>query len=162
MDWCSYIDVIAKTASKKIGALIRSIKITSPGVALNLYKSARSPCMEYCCYVWIGATGCCLELLDKLQRWICRAVGPSLAASLEPLAYRWLVVSLSFFFRCYFCRCSFELAKLVPLHYSRGKFTSYSDGLHDSSVAISKYYKDVYVSSFFPRTARLWDSLPME
>ena len=29
-----------------------------------------------------------MELLDKLQKRICRTVVPSLAASLEPLAYR--------------------------------------------------------------------------
>ena len=29
LDWCSYIILIAKTVSKKIGALIRSIKFLS-------------------------------------------------------------------------------------------------------------------------------------
>ena len=36
LDWDSYIVSIAKTASKKIGALIRSMKFLSPEVALNL------------------------------------------------------------------------------------------------------------------------------
>ena len=39
LDWGSYIISIAKTTSKKIGALIRSMKFRSPGVALYLYKS---------------------------------------------------------------------------------------------------------------------------
>ena len=43
--------------------------------------------MKYCCHVWAGAPSCYLELLDKLQKWIWRTVGPSLAASLEPLAH---------------------------------------------------------------------------
>ena len=29
-------------------------------------------------------------------------------------------------------------------------------------VTIPRCYKDVYVNSFFPRTARLWNSLPIE
>ena len=33
------------------------------------------------CHVWASAPRCFLELLDKLQKRICRAVGPSLAAS---------------------------------------------------------------------------------
>ena len=86
LDWGSYIINIAKTASKKIGALIHSVKLLSPEVALYLYKSRIWPCMEYCCYVWDGVPSCCLELLDKLQKWIYRTVGPSLATSLEPLA----------------------------------------------------------------------------
>ena len=39
LDWGSYIISIAKTASKKIGALIRSVKFLSPKVALYIYKS---------------------------------------------------------------------------------------------------------------------------
>ena len=88
LDWGSYIISIAKTVSKKIGALIRSMKFLSPEVALYLYKSTIRPCMEYCYHVWAGAPSCYLELLDKLQKRICRIVGPSLAASLEPLAHR--------------------------------------------------------------------------
>ena len=87
LDWDSYIVSIAKTASKKIGALIRSMKFLSPEVALYLSKSTIQPCMEYCCHIWAGAPSCYLELLDKLQKRICRTVGPSLAASLEPLAH---------------------------------------------------------------------------
>ena len=37
-DWGSYIVLIAKTASKKIGVLICSMKLLSPVVALYLYK----------------------------------------------------------------------------------------------------------------------------
>ena len=120
LDWGSYIVSIAKTSSKKIGALIRSMKFLSPEVALYLYKSTIRACMEYCCHVWAGAPSCYLELLDKLQKRICRTVGPSLAASLGPLAHRRNVASLSLFYRYYFGRCSSELAQLVPLPYSRG------------------------------------------
>ena len=140
LDWGSYIVSIAKTASKKIGALIRSMKFLSPEVALYLYKSTMWPCMEYCCHVWAPAPSCYLELLDKLQKRICRTVGPSLAASLEPLAHR----------------------QLIPLPYSRGRSTRYSGRLHGFSVTIPRCYKDVYVNSFFPHTARLWNSLPTE
>ena len=75
---------------------------------------------------------------------------------------RWNVVSLSLFYRYYVGRYSWELAQLVTLLFSQGWSTCYSDSLHDFSVTIPRYYKDVYVSSFFPRTARLWSSLPIE
>ena len=84
LDWGFYIISIAETASKKSGALICSVKILSLEVALYLYKSTTWPCMEYCFHAWAGAPSCHLELLDKLQEKICRAVGPLLAASLEP------------------------------------------------------------------------------
>ena len=111
--------------------------------------------LEYCCHVRTGAPSYYLELLDKLQKRICRTVGPLLAASLEPLSHRRNVTSLSLFYRYYFVRCSSEMAQLVPLPYSRGRSTCYSDRLHDFSVTIPRCYKDVHVNSFFPRTARL-------
>ena len=49
LDWGSYIISIAKTASKKIGTLIFSMKFLSPETALFLYKSTILPCMECCC-----------------------------------------------------------------------------------------------------------------
>ena len=103
-----------------------------------------------------------LDLLDKLQKRICRTVGPSLAASLESVAHQRNVVNLSLFYGYYFGRYSSELAQLVPLPFSRGRSTRYCDRLHDFSVTIARCYKDVYVNSFFPRTARLWNSLPLE
>ena len=67
LDWGSYIISITKTASKKIGALIHSMKFLSPDAALYLHKSAIRPCMEYCCHVLAGAPNCYLELLDEQQ-----------------------------------------------------------------------------------------------
>ena len=46
LDWGSYIIFISKTASKKIGTLIHSIKFLSPEVAL------------YLCHVLAGAPSC--------------------------------------------------------------------------------------------------------
>ena len=137
------------------------MKFLSPEVALYLYKSTTQPCMEYCCHVWVGAPSCYLELLDKLQKQICRTVGTSFATSLEPLAHCRNIASLSLLYRYYFGRCSSELVQLIPLPFSRGRSTRYSDGLHDFFVTIPRCYKDVYVRSLFPRTARLWNSVPI-
>ena len=123
------------------------MKFLSPGVALYLYKSTIQPCMKYCCNVWAGALSCYLELLDKLQKQTCMAVGPSLAASLEPYAHRLNVTNLSLFYRYYFGKCSSELAQLVPLSFSRGRSTCYSDRLHDCSVTIPICNKDVSMST---------------
>ena len=70
LDWGSYIISIAKTASKEIGTLIRSIKFLSPEVALYLYKFTIGSCMEFYFHIWAGAMSCYLELLDKLQKWV--------------------------------------------------------------------------------------------
>ena len=113
-------------------------------------------------HVCASAPSCYLDLLDKLQKRIWRIVGASFAASLEPLAHRQNVASLILFYRHYFGRCSSELAQLVPLPISRGRSTRFSVRLHDFSVTIPRCYKDDYVNSFFPRTARFWNSCPIE
>ena len=71
-----------------------------------------------------------------------------------------ILASLSLFYKYYFGICSFEQAQLVPLHYSCRR-SSYSDRLNDFCVTISRFYMDVYVNSFFPHTARVWNSLPI-
>ena len=57
------------------------MKFFSPEVALYLCKSTIQCCMEYCCHVRPGAPSCYLEMLDKLQKQVCRTVGPSPTAS---------------------------------------------------------------------------------
>ena len=86
--------------------------------------------MEYCCHTWAGAPNCYLDILDKLQKWICRTGSPSFAASLEALSHHLNVASLSLFYRYCFGRCLFELADLVPLPHSHDRFTRYSNRLH--------------------------------
>ena len=117
--------------------------------------------MEYCCHVWASAPSCYLELLNKVLKRICRTVGLSLVASLEPLAHRRNVASLSVFYRSYFGICYSELFQLVPLPFSQRRSTHYCDRLHDFSVTIPRCCKDVYVNSFFSRSARLWNAFPL-
>ena len=94
-------------------------------------------------------------IFQQTNKSICRTVGLSLAASLEPLAHHQNVASLSFFYRYYFGRCSSELAQLVPLPFSQGKSTCYSDRLHDFSATFPRCFKDVHVNHFISCTARL-------
>ena len=109
---------------------------------------------------WVPS--CCLKLLDKLQNQICRTVGPSLAASLEPLTNHQNVASLRLSSRYYFSRSLSKLAQLVALPYSRERSTHYSDRFHDFSVTNPRCYKNVYVSSFFTCAARPQNFLPIE
>ena len=118
LDYGSYITSISKTASKKIGALINSMKFLSSEAALYLYKFTICLYMEYCCHVWACAPSCYFELLDKLQKRIYMTVGPSLAASLESLAHRRNVASLSLFYRYYLDRYPSELAQLIRFPFS--------------------------------------------
>ena len=111
--------------------------------------------------------GWCPQLLlgslrHAIKKQVCRTVDPSVAAFVEPLAHCANLASLSLFYKYYFDRCSPELAQLVPLPFSCGRSFLYSDRFHYFSVTIPRCYQNVYVNSFFPRTARLWKFLPIE
>ena len=97
-------------------------------------------------------------MLDKPQKWICRTVGHSLAASLEPFIHCQNVANLNLFYRYYLGRCSSELTRPVSLQRS----THSSVRLHHLCIFIPRYYKDVYVNSFLPHTSQLWNSLSIE
>ena len=63
------------------------MRITSPTVALCFYQSTIQPRMEYCKHAWAGAPTCYLDMLEKQQKQVCRTVGPSFTASIEPMAH---------------------------------------------------------------------------
>ena len=90
LDWGSYIVSIDKTASKKIGALICSVKFLSPEVALYLYKSTIQPCMEYCCHIWAGPP------VASWNCWISYRNGyvVLLVLHLLPLLNPWLIIEM--------------------------------------------------------------------
>ena len=124
LDWGSYIISIAKNGSKKIGVLICSMKFLLRLLCISIDLP----------YAHAYNTSCYLELLDKLQKWICRTVGASLATSLKSLGHCWKVASLCLFYRYYFGRYLSELAQLVPIPSSQGRSTCYFDRLHTFSV----------------------------
>ena len=94
--------------------MICSMTFLSPAVSLYLYKSTIWPCMEYCCHGCASTPSFYMELLDELQKRTCRAINPSHAASLEPLAHH-RHFSLSLFYSYGFGRCSLELSQLVVI-----------------------------------------------
>ena len=79
----------------KIVVLIRSMRFLFSEIALCLYKTTIWPCMEYCCHAWVGDPNCYLNLLDMLQRPVCRTFGPTFAASLGLLAHHQDIANFS-------------------------------------------------------------------
>ena len=112
LDLGSYIISSVKTALKKIGALIRSMKCLSPEVApYTALHGILLSCLGRFCSVHV-------ETLAKLQKRIYKTVDSLLAASFEPLAHRGIAASWSLFYRYYFGRSSSRLGRLFPLPYS--------------------------------------------
>ena len=89
------------------------MKFLSTEIGLYLHKYVIRSCMKYQFYVWASARSYYLEMLDELQKPICRTVDRSLATTVKPLAHPRNIAGLSIFYRHYFGRCSSETAQLV-------------------------------------------------
>ena len=85
-----------------------------------------------------------------------------MSSSLQPLAHRGNVASLSLFYRYYFEQCSNEFSKRVPKPFGDARLTRYSDRQHPFIFELPNFKKEFYRNSFFPRTASLWNSLTLE
>ena len=62
LDWGSFIFSISKTAIKKIGTMIHSMKFISPEVALYLYKSNHTALYG----ILLSCQGWCSQLLFRI------------------------------------------------------------------------------------------------
>lgn len=140
LDRVSHVVSIAKTASRKFGALIRFMTFFSSAVALCYYKSTKSPCMEYCCHAWACDPIFLLNMSGKLHKRVCSSVDSTLVTSLKPLTHRKNEASLSRFYRYYFIWCTSEIIELVPPPYSRDRFICYCNLLHDFSITVPWCY----------------------
>ena len=111
LDWGYYVSLLRKVPPRILDYWF----ILWRFFLLYLYKSALWPCIEYGCHVWAGAPSWYLELVDMLQKCICKSVGPSFAACVEPLAHNWNATILSLPYRYYCGRSLSELAEPLSL-----------------------------------------------
>ena len=160
LSWKPYIQSVSKKAAQRIGSLYRASRYLPPESILYLYKSTIRSLMEYCCHLWAGAPKTHLQLLDRVEKRAKNLIGQPLANELLPLSVRRDVASLSLFYRYYFGRCSSALSESVPKPkvFSRG--TRRANTLTCYQVSIDRTRTKGRSSSFFIRTAQLWNELP--
>ena len=151
--WGSYSLSIAKAACYKIESLVRQWSFFLLSLLIISINQLRN-------LAWDTIFMTRLVLLVTL--WIFGMSYRTVNHSFETLPHCLNVATLSLFCRCCFGRCSSDLAELFLLPYLIGRSTRYSNRFHDFFVTILGCFNDVSVSSFFPCTARLWNSLPAE
>ena len=97
---------------------------------------------------------CTLNVLDKIQKQVSRAIASLLATSLKPLALCQNLASFSLFYLYYFGYSS-EITELVLIIFSSEESTGYSNSLQNFSVTISRCHKDVHLNSFLSHSLTL-------
>ena len=161
LNWNTHIKTIVRSASRRLGILYRAKRLFSSTQRLTLYKAQVRPLLEYCSHVWGGAASTTLALLDRVQKKAIRFIGDlNLTDKLQSLHHRRCVASLSLFYRYYFGKCSAELASSVPLPLTFTRVTRSATFSNSFQVTQPRVRTDSHVSSFFPKTAALWNKLP--
>ena len=102
---------------------------------LHLDKSTIRPCMEYCFHIWDGAPRSHgLDLLDRVQKRVVSLVDSGLSAGLQVLTRRMDVANLGLFNKCYYGKCSSELARRIHLNRVTVKSTRFFEQMHRHTV----------------------------
>ena len=102
-------------------------------------------------------------LLDRLQRKALRLlkIDDLSKPGILPLEHRRKVASLCTFYRhFFFLQPSLELTGILPSAVSSIRVTRSSTSCHSFAVTIPKSNTALHLSSYIPRTSRLWNSLP--
>jgi hypothetical protein len=149
-------------ASRMIGMLYRLRSLLPLSSLLQLYKSLIRPHLEYCSHLLDSASKGSLLLIEKLQNRAMRILGCSdpVKENILPMSHRRNVGSLSLLYRYFHGHCSNELLGLVPPPQQFGQSTRYAASSHPYCLALPRSRTEHHRKSFFPRTVRLWNSLP--
>ena len=161
LTWKPHINSIAKHASQKPGFLSRACGYFSPSQLLAIYKSQIRPSLEYCSHVWGGAPKSSLYLIDRVESKAIHLIkNPNLTNSLQSLSHCHRVTDLSIFY-CYFHgHCSQQIKNIIPDPVRHVRITRSSTYSHPFQVTLPNPQTLSHKSSFIPRTAQLWNSLP--
>jgi len=162
LKWCSHVKSIARAASRRLGILFRAKRLFSASQRFVLYKAQVRPLLEYCSHIWSGVGNVGLRLLDRVQSKAIRFIDSTdLTDNLHSLHHRRCVAALCLFYRYYFGKCSQELASAVPLPLVYNRVTRAEAECNPYRVRIPRCRTSAHSSSFFPRTAVVWNDLPM-
>jgi hypothetical protein len=151
-----------RVASRMTGVLYRLRSVLPLSSMLQLYKSLIRPHLEYCSNILDSATKKSVELVEKVQTRAMRILGCSdlLKENILPLSHRRNVGSLSLLYRYFHGHSSKELLGLVPSPQHLGPATRRRTEANNFSFAIPRSKTIHHQKSFFPRSTRLWNSLP--
>ncbi|CAH1164647.1 unnamed protein product [Phaedon cochleariae] len=163
LDPYNHVRSIAKAALQKLGFLLRAKSYFTPQQLLMIYKAQIRPVLEYCSHIWGSAPKHTLMLLDSIQRRAIRLVGDAtLTHSLTSLEHRRKVGDLSLFYRYFHGKCSSEISAIIPSLAIPIRRTRQAQSAHPFVVYLERCRTALYQDSFTHRTARLWNSLPVE
>ena len=150
LSWQDHINHVYTDCARKIGILRRLQRKIKPAALRRIYIGAIRPRLEYACPVWSGGnTG----KLIKLQELFCRRH----QIVLPPLQRRFEYHTLVLFFKIKSNLAPRYLTALLPPPSSNCGYN-----FRKNLYPVPTLKKSSTLTSFFPRSLILWNSLPLD
>ncbi len=165
--WSYHIDSIIKTTSKMICSMRKLKYMLNRNTLSTIYVMYIRPHFEYACEVWDGCPNELCEKLEKLQLEAARIVTglPTYCSRCylyyetgwEKLAERRKNRKLSLFYKINSGQVPLYLSKKLPSSDQSRYNLRYSQNVNIPFKRTTLAYQ-----SYFPSTARLWNSIPID
>ena len=167
LTWNTHITNICQKANKSLGFLRRNLQIHSTKLKEMAYKTLVRPLVEYSASVWDPYSDRNIHQLEMVQRRAARYVTnryhntSSVSEMLHQLDWEPLAVR----------RENIRLAMMYNIHNDLVVFNSQqyitpvpraTRHVHQHGYRVPHSRTDYHMNSFFPRTVRAWNNLPLE
>ncbi|KAL4226412.1 hypothetical protein ACF0H5_014395 [Mactra antiquata] len=158
MNWSKHINNITTKATSTLRFIQRNVKTSNKQVKTAAYNTYVRPQLEYCSSIWHPWQKSLSHSLEKVQRSAARYVmadydyTSSVTKMLQILDWqtlhqRRLHSSLIFFYKIINQKVAVDSYHLIPTR--------------NLNYNPSQFHSNYYNNSFFPRTIKLWNSLPL-
>ena len=165
LSWSTHVTNVANKATRMLNFLNRNLSKCSTHVKASAYLLIFQPAMEYASVVWDPHYQTQISILEKIQRraarWILSdySYHSSVSAMLEqlnwlPLVTRRTQQRLNLFYQIMHGEIGLSLPEYI--HFT----TRHTRHHHPFHLIVSPTNTTTYMTSYFPRTIREWNSLP--
>ena len=166
LSWNEHCDNICKKANSTLGLLRRILSGCTPKVKNTAYCTLVRPKLEYASSVWNLCTKCNIDKIEMVQRRAARFVNNDYsryshvstminALGWESLEHRRLVNQACMFYKIYSGRVGITLPpEMIPVTRA---------SRHPNCAPFQQLItlNDTYKYSFYPRTIRTWNNIPL-
>ena len=165
LKWNTHIDNITSKANRTLGFIRRNIRISSPTIKTMAYNSLVRPLLEYASPVWDPYTKLNIDKIEMVQRRAARFATnryhntSSVTNMLSTLQWRSLADRRVDARLCLMYKIVHGLVD-IPTQKYLIPFTRSSRIHHSLAFHIPHSNSDYHLYSFFPRTIRVWNTLP--
>lgn len=167
LNWRAHLENICSVAERKLWYLRRKLRLASTSVKLAAYLTYIRPTLEYGSIVWDPSEIGLINMLERVQRRAARFILSKYSSTesvtemlrslqLPTLAERRQLARLKFLFLLSKNRLNINTTKYLTPHHGRNL-----RGINDYTYEVPQQRVNVYANSFFPKTIRQWNALPL-